>query len=170
MTPDQAAFLAQQLSNMIEQEHPTTLRVLKAVPDAGRDYRPDDKSRTAWELATHIAQSNVWFLDSIVKGGFEFNKDAAKAQIDGFGNVAGVVAYYEQALPAALARVRAMPGEDLLKVLDFFGVFQWPGVQFLGFSNNHGIHHRGQLAAYLRAAGSKVPSIYGPSADAVIGG
>jgi hypothetical protein len=25
--------------------------------------------------------------------------------------------------------------------------------------------HRGQLAAYLRAMGSKVPNIYGPSAD-----
>lgn len=27
------------------------------------------------------------------------------------------------------------------------------------------IHHRGQLATYLRAMGAKVPSIYGPSAD-----
>ena len=28
-----------------------------------------------------------------------------------------------------------------------------------------GIHHRGQLSTYLRPMGSKVPSIYGPSAD-----
>ncbi len=27
------------------------------------------------------------------------------------------------------------------------------------------IHHRGQLSVYLRPMGSKVPSIYGPSAD-----
>jgi uncharacterized damage-inducible protein DinB len=27
------------------------------------------------------------------------------------------------------------------------------------------IHHRGQLSTYLRPMGSKVPSIYGPSAD-----
>ena len=27
------------------------------------------------------------------------------------------------------------------------------------------IHHRGQLSAYLRPMGGKVPSIYGPSAD-----
>jgi uncharacterized damage-inducible protein DinB len=27
------------------------------------------------------------------------------------------------------------------------------------------IHHRGQLAVYVRMAGGKVPSIYGPSAD-----
>jgi uncharacterized damage-inducible protein DinB len=27
------------------------------------------------------------------------------------------------------------------------------------------IHHRGQITTYLRAMGSTVPSIYGPSAD-----
>jgi uncharacterized damage-inducible protein DinB len=27
------------------------------------------------------------------------------------------------------------------------------------------VHHRGQLSAYLRAMGGKVPSIYGPSGD-----
>jgi uncharacterized damage-inducible protein DinB len=27
------------------------------------------------------------------------------------------------------------------------------------------VHHRGQLSVYLRMAGGKVPSIYGPSAD-----
>ena len=30
---------------------------------------------------------------------------------------------------------------------------------------NHLIHHRGQLSVYLRQTGSKVPGIYGPSAD-----
>jgi uncharacterized damage-inducible protein DinB len=28
------------------------------------------------------------------------------------------------------------------------------------------VHHRGQLSTYIRAVGGKVPSIYGPSADA----
>ena len=27
------------------------------------------------------------------------------------------------------------------------------------------VHHRGQLSTYLRPMGSKVPAIYGPSAD-----
>jgi uncharacterized damage-inducible protein DinB len=36
---------------------------------------------------------------------------------------------------------------------------------------SHMVHHRGQLAAYLRAAGGKVPAIYGVSADEnLIGG
>ena len=28
------------------------------------------------------------------------------------------------------------------------------------------VHHRGQLSAYIRPMGGKVPSIYGPSGDA----
>jgi uncharacterized damage-inducible protein DinB len=30
----------------------------------------------------------------------------------------------------------------------------------------HSVHHRGQLSAYLRPMGAKVPSIYGESYDA----
>jgi len=33
------------------------------------------------------------------------------------------------------------------------------------FLFNHLYHHRGQLSAYLRAAGAQVPSVYGPTAD-----
>jgi uncharacterized damage-inducible protein DinB len=29
----------------------------------------------------------------------------------------------------------------------------------------HSVHHRGQLSTYLRPMGSKIPGIYGPSAD-----
>jgi uncharacterized damage-inducible protein DinB len=40
-----------------------------------------------------------------------------------------------------------------------------PGAFYLGFLNNHSIHHRGQLATYLRPMGAKCPSIYGGSYD-----
>ena len=58
-----------------------------------------------------------------------------------------------------------MPADRLVATVDFFGMMQMPGVKYLGFANNHSMHHRGQLAAYLRAMGSKVPAIYGASAD-----
>jgi uncharacterized damage-inducible protein DinB len=38
-------------------------------------------------------------------------------------------------------------------------------VLYLNLHLKHSIHHRGQLSAYLRPMGSKVPSIYGPSGD-----
>ena len=40
--------------------------------------------------------------------------------------------------------------------MDFFGVMQMPAVSFIGFVNNHSIHHRGQLAASLRAIGGQI--------------
>jgi uncharacterized damage-inducible protein DinB len=38
-------------------------------------------------------------------------------------------------------------------------------VAYFEFSLRHSIHHRGQLSAYLRAMGGKVPAIYGESYD-----
>jgi uncharacterized damage-inducible protein DinB len=58
-----------------------------------------------------------------------------------------------------------MPADELAKNISFFGMMEMPAVSFLGMANNHSVHHRGQLAAYLRAMGSKVPAIYGGSAD-----
>jgi uncharacterized damage-inducible protein DinB len=44
-------------------------------------------------------------------------------------------------------------------------VSEQPIGQFLWFILFDGIHHRGQLSAYLRPMGGTVPAIYGPSAD-----
>ena len=58
MDHTQAQFLAQCLCKLWEGEFPATCKVLAAVPDDKHSYRPDEKSRTAWELATHIATSD----------------------------------------------------------------------------------------------------------------
>ena len=79
--------------------------------------------------------------------------------------MADVVGFYEKTFAEKLKAVQAMSTADLTRIVDFFGMMQQPAVTFLGFANNHSIHHRGQLAAYLRAMGSKVPAIYGGSAD-----
>ena len=67
--------------------------------------------------------------------------------------------------PAKLQQLRSLSPDAMTREVDFFGFMKAPAVTFLGIANNHGIHHRGQLASYLRAHGSKVPAIYGGSAD-----
>jgi uncharacterized damage-inducible protein DinB len=165
MDQTQAQFLAQCLCKLWEGEFPATCKVLAAVPDDKRSYRPDEKSRTAWELATHIATGDIWFINSVLSGSFVFDAEAEKKQTGQFGSVADVVTFYKKEFPAALGRVRAMPADKLAAPVDFFGMMKMPNATYLGFANNHSIHHRGQLAAYLRAMGSKVPAIYGASAD-----
>ncbi len=165
MTPEQATFLAQQYVQLMQDEFPTTCKVLKAVKDDARDYKPDAKSRSAWELATHLAATDMWFLDSVITGQFAFDPEKAKQAEGQFASVADVVAFYEKTFPEKLQAVQAMAAGDLAKSISFFGMMEKPAAEFLGMANNHSIHHRGQLAAYLRGMGSKVPAIYGGSAD-----
>jgi len=162
MNAEQARAIQAALTGSIENESVTTRKVIAAVPAGNRDYKPDPKSRTAWEIATHIATSDMWFADCILNGKFEWSGEPPMPKE--FTDPAGVARWHETHFAEKLAKIRAMTPEQLLKEVDFFGM-KGPAVTYLVAFNNHQIHHRGQLAAYLRAAGSKVPAIYGMSAD-----
>jgi len=146
-----------------ESEMPTTLAVLAAVPTDQLDYQPDQKSKTGLGLLRHIALEDEWLLNCIADGVFTPPPDDSDAC--GIMSPADAVARYDTRVPAAVARVRAMSGDQLGTVIDLFGMVQAPGVNFLAMAIKHSVHHRGQLSAYLRAMGGKVPGIYGPSAD-----
>jgi len=161
LSPEFAIGMREALLQGLGQELETTKKVLAAIPEDKRDYRPDPKARTAWELAWHLASSDVQMTNEISDQKFTMEprfKEEPKT-------VAELVNWYDSNFKNALARVRAMTPEQLCTPVDFYGVFNLPVVLYLPFVNNHSIHHRGQLAVYLRPMGSKVPSIYGGSAD-----
>ena len=146
----------------VAREMETTKKVIAAIPENKRDYRPDPHAKTAGELAWHIANSDVEFLDGIadLKFGVEETQRAKKP-----ATIAEMVSWYDREMKRGIARVRAMSPAQLGTPVPFFGVFNMPSAFYLGFLNNHSIHHRGQLSTYLRPMGSKVPSIYGGSYD-----
>src|SRR6266700_4680503 len=158
-TPEFILTFRDMMLQGMQMETQTTKKVLAAVPDSGHDYRPDPKARSAKELAWHLAAEDVKFLDGIANLGFNMKAGSAPA------TSAEMADWYETNFTTRLAKVRAMTVEQLLTPVDFYGVFNFPSALYLGFLNNHSIHHRGQLAVYLRPMGSKVPSIYGGSAD-----
>jgi uncharacterized damage-inducible protein DinB len=166
MNAEQAKAAADMMTTVWEGEFPATCQVLAAVKNDNRDYKPDAKSRTAWELATHLATADIWFIDSIINGKFEWDQDAVSKLESSFKSVDDLVAFYKKSFPEKLQALRNMPGDSMASTIDMFGIFTWPRARYIAFANNHSMHHRGQLAAYLRAMGSKVPNIYGPSADA----
>ncbi len=166
MTAVEAKAAGAAMTGLWEGEFPATCQVLAAVKDDNREYKPDPKSRSAWDVATHLATADIWFIDSIVSGKFEFNPQAAEQAAAAFKTSADIVEFYRQAFPAKLQALKAMTPEAMSETIDFFGKMQKSRAQWIGFANNHSVHHRGQLAAYLRAMGSRVPNIYGPSADA----
>jgi uncharacterized damage-inducible protein DinB len=161
LSPEFAAALREGMLQGLARELEVTKKVLAAIPDDKRDYRPDPKARTAWELAWHLASSDVQMTDEIADQKFSmeprFKEEPRTA--------AELARWYDSNFSRAIARVRAMPPEQLCTPVDFYGVFNMPVVFYLPFVNNHSIHHRGQLSTYLRPMGSKVPSIYGGSAD-----
>lgn len=162
MTADQARAVLDVMTGTIEQESAMTRKVIAAVPNGNRDYKPDAKSRSAWEIATHIATSDMWFADSIINGKFEWAGDPPMPKE--FADPGAVAKWHEHHLADRLTKLRGLSAEHLTRRVEFFGR-SGPAVTWLAMMNNHTIHHRGQLAAYLRAAGSKVPAIYGISAD-----
>jgi uncharacterized damage-inducible protein DinB len=163
MDPNETKNVADFLIADFEMEMQTTLRVFEAVPTGQLDYQPDAKSKTALGLIRHITLEDEWLLNCIANG--EFTPPPDDSDACGIMNPAGAVARYKEKVPAALDRVRAMPGEKLAEVIDLLGMIQLPGINFLSMTVKHSVHHRGQLSTYLRPMGGKVPGIYGPSAD-----
>ena len=162
MTPEQAAFLLTTYIPDVKRESLTTLRVLLAVPADKGDYRPHPNSRSALELAWHLASSEVWFLDGFLAGKFDMEDDTMPAD---FSNADEIASYYEDALSTKIDEVAKLPAGFWATPLPFFGIFNLPAVMYLQFMLNHSIHHRGQLSSYLRPMGAKVPNIYGGSFD-----
>jgi uncharacterized damage-inducible protein DinB len=163
MDSKQVKTVADFLIADFENEMKATLRVFEAVPTSHLDYQPDPKSKTALGLIRHITLEDEWLLNSVANGQFTPPPDASDAC--GIMNPANAVARYKEKVPAALARVRAIPGEKLTGVMDLLGMIQMPAINFLAMALKHSVHHRGQLSTFLRPMGGKVPGIYGPSAD-----
>jgi uncharacterized damage-inducible protein DinB len=162
MTPEQAKFLADIFLPSIQKEYATTRRVLRAVPPGKETFRPHPDSRSALELAWHIASSEVWFVDGFLSGKFEMEDDSMPPDI---GTAEDIVALYEDNLESKLPKLTKLSPEFWSTPIPFFGIYNNPMVLYIQFMLHHTIHHRGQLCAYLRQMGGKVPNIYGGSFD-----
>jgi uncharacterized damage-inducible protein DinB len=164
--PEQASFLLQISLPVVKNEHRTTRSVIEAIPADKADYRPDLNSRSAMELAWHIVAAEHRFYSGIVSGEFDFTPIHRPESVH---KPADIGEWYGDSFAKNFERFTALKGEQLSKLLDFRGMFQLPTVAFFDFSLRHTIHHRGQLSAYLRAMGGKVPAIYGESYDSAEG-
>jgi uncharacterized damage-inducible protein DinB len=164
MSPQEARNITEYLCADLEQEVPTTVRVIEAAAGGKLDYSPDAKSKNGLALIRHIVVSDGWFLNSIADGVFA-GGNSDESDTSGIMTPADGATKYKEAIGAGLARIRGLSDEKLAEDLDFFGMMKAPAPIILGLMVKHSIHHRGQLSAYLRAMGCKVPGIYGPSGD-----
>lgn len=101
-------------------------------------------------------------MDAIPAGEFDFSPRPCP---DSIQNSADLTGWYTDNFEPRFDKLSKLSSEQLVKVVDFRGMFQMPAVMYLGFVLNHSVHHRGQLSMYLRPMGAKVPAIYGESYD-----
>src|ERR1035441_10217372 len=113
------------------------------------------------KLAWHLANTDVQFMDGIADLKFTM---AARSEAEKPKTLGELVDWYDRNMKRSADRVHTLTADQLLTPVQFF-TFNLPAAFYLGFLNNHSIHHRGELATYLRPMGSKVPSIYGGSFD-----
>src|SRR5579863_131647 len=109
MTPEFVLGYRAMMLDGIQREAEVTKRVIAAVPDAASSYKPDPNARTAKELAWHLANTDIQFLDGIADLNFSMETPEHKPQTS-----AEVAAWYDQRLKRGIARVAAMTPEQLL--------------------------------------------------------
>jgi hypothetical protein len=137
-------------------------RVLNALPHERWDYTPHEKSQSASKIIwTLIGEANAC-SELVDKGEFTFG---APPQLP----PPHMIEEFDKAWETLLHKVEKM--DDA--AWDRKGKFmlqgqvrmEQPVSGFLWLFFFDAIHHRGQLSAYIRPMGGKVPSIYGPSGD-----
>ena len=164
LTSDQATVVLRAVAlPALKGEHPVTRSVIAAIPAHKMDYRPDPVTRSAIDLAWHIVTAEERFLTAVATGVFDFTPRERPASVR---TPDDVNRWFDDSHEHNVRRLKALTGDDLVRVLDFRGMFQFPAVVFVTIAQNHSIHHRGQLSMYLRPMGARVPSIYGESYDA----
>ena len=154
----------QQFADVYAREHATTLKVLRAFPADRAGYQPHERSNTALQLAwTFVVENNVAL--AALRGPLKLEGRFPPAP----PTLGDVIGAYEASARELMDTLGHTPESRLGETVQFFtGPKQMGDVpvgELLWFMLMDSVHHRGQLSVYLRCAGGKVPSIYGPSAD-----
>jgi len=147
-----------------QREHATTLKILRAFPADQASLRPNDKCNSAQQLAATFVIEEKLMLDAlkgqqVLASGFPSAPGSWNEIIDEFDRVGQKV----------VAELQSSADANLVGTTTFFvGPKQMgdiPREAFVDAMIHDQIHHRGQLSIYVRMAGAKLPSIYGPTAD-----
>jgi len=103
MKPDQADFLIRGVYVPgLQNEHRITRSIIGAIPLDKGDYRPDEVSKSAMELAWHIVAAETRFMDALPAGEFDFSP---RHRPDSVKNSADLAAWYTDNFEQRLEKV-----------------------------------------------------------------
>jgi len=155
----------------MDREREKTRKAVEAVPEGNGDLKPHDKAMPLGRLAALVAMMPSWITMMIDKD--EFDVAPATPQASQFSQQpktrAELAKTVEEGFVGARKALQGTTDDHLMKTwrLKARGavVAEAPRHVMMRDSLMHLAHHRGQLTTYIRVAGGKVPSIYGPTAD-----
>lgn len=143
-------------------ELPVFLRVLHAIPPGSIAYKPHERSPSAEQIVWTLINELRSCVEVVKENKTQWHQEPAPPLDE-------MLRQFEQLSNELTDRVAALDDASWDRIGHFYYngklVSEQPISQFLWFILFDGIHHRGQLSAYLRPMGGTVPSIYGPSAD-----
>ncbi len=151
----------------INQEAETTKKLLDIIPEDKLSWRPHEKARSLGELAMHIATTQGNFAKVTQADSAEVNPPTEREA----ANRTEILEAFADSLKTANDIIGATDDARVMSewtlTKDGQIIVAMLRGDFWRFAMlNHYYHHRGQLSVYLRQLGEKIPSIYGPSADA----
>jgi uncharacterized damage-inducible protein DinB len=151
-----------------EREHAITMKVLRAFPADQVEIRPHPKAKTARELAwVFVLERGL--ATGVYHNAFKDGVPPGRKPQEAPASWDAILSGLEKAHKDLGDLVRSTPDGELNQTVKFFvgpkTLGDWTRMSFLWFILHDQIHHRGQFSVYLRMAGAKVPSIYGPSGD-----
>jgi len=143
-------------------ELPAFMRVLKALPADRLNYRPHEQSPTAKQI--------VWLLTGELRTGLDaVINNRAEWKVLPPPSMAEVLEKFENWSHELIDRVSKMSETSWERAARFYFrgtlALEQPVGTFLWLNLFDGIHHRGQLSAYLHPMGAGVPTIYAPPAN-----
>ena len=144
-------------TNFWVKEAKTTGKVISRIPE-GSAYRPDERSRTAQEIAWQIVCEETMIIEALETGKVRWDPPPVPTTMKEVHDA------YQKQSATLEKRWRELPQDRWDGDVEFFGKRRPAAPMAWSFLFDI-VHHRGQISTYLRPMGSKVPQIYGPSAD-----
>jgi len=158
-----AAAMRDRLLANLESENQAMLAVIEHLPEEKLGFKPHDKLRPFGALAAHVFNVGMWFVDIAEKGVADFAAAAAPPPTP--RSKAELLDTCAQLGREILQKVSELPESALVRDVPFARLGTYQGVTYVDWHLSHMIHHRAQLALYLRMMGARVPAIYGDSLD-----
>jgi uncharacterized damage-inducible protein DinB len=159
--------MSEMLLQELDREMKTTRRLIERVPDEKMEFKPHEKSNTLGWLSNHVV-GLVRFPTFIATGdGVDLTKFPRQTDVK---TTAELVSRLESNIAQAREAIASVPDERMfdtwtLRMGDHVIFSEARFMVFRSFFMNHHIHHRAQLAVYLRLNDVPLPGMYGPSAD-----